>query len=142
MTLSYTRPCRVSLAHVRRTPHENVATVLVAPSVLGDLELELMALDLRVWPVRTAPICTDGSRMAFQIRHRMLMKHRGEWDIAATWTPVWIGFGPSWRRGAEPLPWEAHRALWQVLDAYAAHVRFHRRLGGVTPLLVETDGAR
>ena len=116
---------------MRRTPHENVATVLVAPRVLGDLELHLMALDLRVWPVRTAPICTDGERMAFQIRHRLLTKHRGEWDVAAAWTPVWIGFGATWRTGDEPLPWAAHVALWGALDSYAEHVRFHRRLGGV-----------
>lgn len=124
---------------MRRTPHENVATVLVAPSVLGDLELELMALDLRVWPVRTAPICTDGSRMAFQIRHRMLMKHRGEWDIAATWTPVWIGFGPTWHHGDEPLPWAAHETLWRALGSYPEHVRFHRRLGGVPRLPLPVD---
>jgi hypothetical protein len=116
---------------VRRAPHENVATVLVAPRVLPDFELELMSLDFRVWPVRTAPICADGPRMAFQIRHRLLMQHRGEWDLAADWTPVWIGFGASWQRGAEPLPWAAHAALWQALDAHAEDVRFHRRLGGV-----------
>ena len=127
---------------VRRAPHENVATVLVDPRVLADFELELMALDLRVWPVRTAPICADGPRQAFQIRHRLLTRHRGEWDLAADWTPVWVGFGPSWRHGDEPLPWEAHRALWQLLDSYAPHVRFHRRLGGVTPLVVAQDVAR
>lgn len=119
---------------VRRTPHENVATVLVDPRVLGDLELTLMARDLRVWPVRTAPTCMDAPRMAFQIRRRLLMKHRGDWDVAAEWTPVWIGFGPSWQNGDEPLPWAAHQELWQALDAYAEHVRFHRRLGGVRRL--------
>jgi hypothetical protein len=111
-----------------------VATVLVAPSVLGDLELELMSRDLRLWPVRTAPICVDGPRTAYQIRHRLLMKHRGEWDLAADWIPVWISFGPSWRDGQEPLPWAAHQALWAVLDGHAAEVRFHRRLGGVPHL--------
>jgi hypothetical protein len=119
---------------VRRARHENVATVLVAPCVLRDLELELMLLDLPVWPVRTAPICTDGPRTAFQIRHRLLLKHRGEWDLAAEWTPVWIGFGPSWQTGDEPLPWVAHKALWRALDSYREHVRFHRRLGGVPRL--------
>ena len=119
---------------MRRAPHENVATVLVSPRVLGDLELELMALDLLVWPVRTAPICSDGARTAFQIRRRLLMKHRGDWDVAADWTPVWIGFGPTWQNGAEPLPWAAHEALWRALDAYAEDVRFHRRLGGVPRL--------
>ena len=125
---------------VRRTPHENVATVLVDPSLLGDLELELMALDLRVWPVSTAPICADGPRLAFQIRRRLLMQHRGEWDVAAGWTPVWISFGATWQAGDEPLPWAAHEVLWKVLDAYPEHVRFHRRLGGVRrlPLPAET----
>ena len=124
---------------VRRDPHENVATVLVAPRVLADLELELMSLDLPVWPVRTAPICTDGARMAFQIRHRLLMKHRGGWDIAAAWTPVWIGFGPTWQNGDEPLPWAAHEALWGALESFADHVRFHRRLGGVPRLSLPRD---
>lgn len=122
------------MPNVRRLAHENVATVLVAPHVLGDLEPDLMSLDMRVWPVRTAPICVDGQRMAFQIRHRMLLKHRGEWDLAADWTPVWIGFGPSWRDRDEPLPWAAHQALWRTLDSYEEHVRFHRRLGGVPRL--------
>lgn len=120
---------------MRRAPHENVATVLVAPVVLRDLEIELMTLDLTLWPVRTAPICADGSRMAFQVRYRLLTKHRGEWDLAADWTPVWVGFGPTWRDGDEPLPWAAHAALWRTLDAYADHVRFHRRLGGVPRLV-------
>jgi hypothetical protein len=124
---------------VRRVPHENVATVLVAPCILRDLELELMTLDMRVWPVRTAPICVDGPRMAFQIRHRLLLQHRGEWDVAAEWTPVWIGFGPSWQDGDEPLPWAAHDALWHVLDSHAERVRFHRRLGGVPRLPVPMD---
>ena len=115
-------------------PHENVATVLVDPRALADLELALMPLDLRVWPVRTAPISEDGPRLAFQIRNRLVTAHRGEWDLAADWTPVWIGFGTTWRDGDEPLPWAAHAALWRVLDRYAEHVRFHRRLGGVPRL--------
>jgi hypothetical protein len=124
---------------MRRAPHENVATVLVDPRVLGDLELAMMALDLRVWPVRTAPILADGPRMAFQIRRRLLMSHRGGWDLAADWAPVWIGFGTSWHDGVEPLPWAAHQALWQALDSYAAHVRFQRRLGGVERLPLPRD---
>jgi len=124
-----------------RPPHENVATVLVDPAVLADVELELMELDLRVWPVRTAPICEDGPRTAFQIRRRMLMQHRGAWDVAADWVPVWVSFGDSWRRGDEPLPWEAHRTLWRALQARADHVRYHRRLGGVRPLAVPADRA-
>jgi hypothetical protein len=119
---------------VRRDPHENVGTVLVAPLLLVDLELELMARDLRVWPVATAPICTDGPRVAFQIRRRLLMKHGGEWELAAGWVPVWVGFGPTWRTGEEPLPWAAHRELWRVLDSHAESVRFERRLGGVPRL--------
>ncbi len=94
-----------------RLPHENVATVLVDPRVLADLELALMELDLRVWPVATAPICVDGARTAFQIRRSLVMRQRGAWDLAADWTPVWISFGASWYDGAEPLPWEAHQVL-------------------------------
>lgn len=117
-----------------RAPHENVATVLVDPRALADLELELMGLDLRVWPIRTAPICTDGPRRAFQVRRQLLMRHQGEWDLAARWVPVWVAFGASWRQGDEPLPWAAHDTLWHALEAHADHVRFHRRLGGVRPL--------
>lgn len=121
---------------MRRQPHENVATVLVDPRALVELELELMTLDLRLWPISTAPICVDGPRTAFQTRRRLLERHRGEWDVAADWVPVWVGFGASWHHGDEPLPWAAHAALWNLLDQYADHVRFHRRLGGVRPLPV------
>ncbi len=123
-----------------RYPHENVATVLVEPGLLADLELELVAHDLWLWRVSAAPICTDGPRVAFQIRRRLLMGKRGAWDHAADWTPVWISFGPRWRRGADPLPWAAHEALWSVLDGHADRVRFQRRLGGVRPLAVPTEG--
>ena len=119
---------------VNRAPHENVATVLVDPRILGDFELQLMALDLRVWPVRTAPICTDGPRTAFQIRRRLLERHRGDWDDAAEWTPVWIGFGPTWRNGDDPLPWAAHKLLWTTLETWPGHLHYHRRLGGVPKL--------
>ena len=127
---------------VRRIPHENVATVLVDPRALGDLELELMTADLWVWPIRTAPICADGPRRAFQVRRALLTRHRGEWDLAADWTPVWIGFGGSWQRDGDPLPWAAHQALWRTLDAHADHVRFHRRLGGVRRLPLPRDVRR
>ncbi len=116
--------------------------MLVEPRVLADLELAVMALDLRVWPVATAPICEDGPRRAFQIRRELLMKHRGEWDIAGDWAPVWIGFGASWHKGDEPLPWAAHAALWRVLDSYAEHVRFHRRLGGVSRIPLPEEARR
>lgn len=121
---------------MRRPPHENVATVLVDPGLLVDLELELMTHDLRLWPVTVASPSGDGPRHATQIVRRMLQSHRGEWDLAAEWTPVWIGFGGSWRCGEDPLPWAAHARLWEVLDAHAARVRFHRRLGGVPKLAV------
>ncbi len=123
---------------VKRLAHENVATVLVDPSVLADLELVLMALDLRVWPVSTAPICVDGNRMAFQVRRRLLLQHLGAWDDAEDWTPVWIGFGPSWQDGGEPLPWAAHETLWRALAGFLGRVRFHRRLGGVPRLTTST----
>ena len=113
--------------------------MLVEPGVLADLELTLMALDLRLWPVRTAPIVEDGPRQEFQVRRRLLMAQRGAWDLAQTWTPVWIGFGPSWHHDGDPLPWAAHVALWRSLEAYADHVRFHKRLGGVQRLPLPAD---
>ena len=126
---------------VRRRPHENVATVLVDPRALEDLELELMSLDSGCGRWHTAPICTDGPRRAFQLERRLLMQHRGEWDLAADWTAVWIGFGASWQHGAEPLPWAAHETLWRVLDSYADVVRFQRRLGGIPRVPVPADVA-
>jgi hypothetical protein len=122
-----------------REPHENVATVLVDPVVLRELEVHLMALDLRLWPVATAPICSDGPRRAFQIRRRLLMAKRGAWDDAATWTPVWISFGESWHDGAEPLPWSAHQVLYRTLEHYAGHVRYRPGLGGVRRLEVPRE---
>ncbi len=121
---------------MRREPHENVATVLVDPCVHTELELACMSLDLRFWPVRTAPVVVDGERVAFQVRRRLLLAQRGAWDCAADWAPVWIGFGSSWQRGEDPLPWSAHAALWELLGSYAAHVRFHTRLGGVARMPV------
>jgi hypothetical protein len=124
-----------------RRPHENVATVLVDPRALEELELLLMTLDLRVWPVQTAPICVDGRRQAFQIRRRLIMSHGDAWVVAADWVPIWVGFGPSWQRGDDPLPWAAHQALWDALDAWAPYVRFKRRLGGVSRIPVPEQGA-
>lgn len=121
---------------MQRRPHENVATVLVDPSVLGDLELELMALDLRVWPVVTAAVYVDGPRMAFQVRRRLVEGRRGAWDDAEHWVAVWVGFGPRWRDGDEPLPWAAHQTLWDALERYAGAVRYQRRLVGVPRMTV------
>ena len=118
-----------------RNPHENVATVLVDPAILADLELLLVGLDLWVWPVATSPVVVDGPRRAFQIRRRMLEAKRGAWDLAAAWIPVWIAFGESWRTDEDPLPWAAHAALWTTLEEYADHVRYRKRLGGVAPLI-------
>lgn len=117
-----------------RRPHENVATVLVDPDVLGHLELTLAAHDAWIWPVATAPIYRDGPRRAFVMRHRMIEAQQGCWDQAAGWVPAWISFGESWRSGGDPLPWAAHRMLWDVLETFSSHVRYRKRLGGVPPL--------
>jgi hypothetical protein len=124
---------------MRRPPHENVATVLVDPRVLRELEMHLMALDLRLWPIATAPNCEDGPRLAFQVRRRLLMSRRGAWEDAAEWTPAWIAFGESWYEGAEPLPWSAHQTLWRTLEQYVDHVRYRLGLGGVPPLEVPRE---
>ena len=124
---------------MERLRHENAATVLVDPRVLRDLEVDLMSQDLRLWPVATAPICTDGPRTAFQIRRRMLEARRGAWDVAASWVPVWVSFGESWQPGPEPLPWAAHQALYATLDQYADHVRYRRGLGGIPRLDVPRE---
>jgi len=124
---------------MRRLPHENVATVLVDPEVLVELEVHLMGLDLHLWPVETAPICTDGRRMAFQVRRRMLMARQGAWDDAAHFVPAWISFGDTWHFGAEPLPWAAHQILYRTLEQYADRVRYRRGLGGVPRLDVPRE---
>ena len=100
-----------------------VATVLVEPSLVADLELRVMTDDLWLWPVRTAPVVVDGERMEFQLRRRLVEQRRGAWDDAAAWTPVWIGFGDAWHefgpdgsaRPTGPLPWAAHQRLWHAL---------------------------
>lgn len=117
-----------------RPAHENVATVLVAPSALPELEVALMARDLWVWPLATAPGCEDGPRRAAQCVRRMVLARRGAWDLAWDWVPVWVSFGASWRDGDEPLPWSAHAALWDALADFAEHVRYRKCLGGVSPL--------
>ena len=124
---------------MQRAPHENVATVLVDPRVLRDLEVQLMAQDLRLWPVATAPICGDGPRAAFQIRRRMLEARRGAWDEAAEWVPAWIAFGEGWYDGAEPLSWTARQTLYRTLEGYEGHVHYRRGLGGIPRLDVPRE---
>jgi hypothetical protein len=124
---------------MQRAPHQNVATVLVDPAVLPELEVHLMGLDLWVWPVATSPVYEDGPRAAFQLRRRLVVARRGAWDDAAEWTLVWVAFGESWYDGAEPLPWAAHQTLWQTLDRYAGHVRYRLGLGGIPRLEVPRE---
>lgn len=119
---------------MQRRRHETVATVLVDPAALLALELELVGLDLWLWPVATAPNAVDGPRQAFQLRRRLVEAQRGGWDAAAEWVVCWISFGDTWHHGAEPVPWQARRSLYAALDAHAAHVRYRRGLGGVPPL--------
>lgn len=118
---------------------ENVATVLVDPAVLEDFELDLMSHDFRVWAVHTVTTFADAPRLAVQIRRSLIDWSRGSWQHAADWTPVWITFGESWRDGDEPIPWPAHKALWQKLDEYADQVRFNRGLGGVPKLGIRQE---
>jgi hypothetical protein len=75
--------------------------------------------------------------MAFQIRRRMVEAKRGAWDCAAEWAAVWISFGESWYRGADPLPWAAHATLWDKLAEYAEHTRYRLGLGGVPTEMVQ-----
>ena len=63
-----------------------VATVLVEPSIVEDLELRVMTDDLWLWPVRSAPVVVDGPRMEFQVRRRMVEQRQGAWDDATRWT--------------------------------------------------------
>jgi hypothetical protein len=122
-----------------RAPHETVATVLVDPVVLAELEMHLMAMDLYVWPVATAPVSIDGPRQAFQVRRRMLDARRGAWDDAADWVPAWVSFGATWRFGDEPIHWPARRTLYAALDRYGDRVRYRRGLTGVPVLEVPRE---
>jgi len=115
--------------------------VLVDPAVLKDFEIDLMSNDFRVWIVQTAPVFEDPQRLAFQVRRNLIEWAQGRWDDAADWTLVWIAFGDSWRQGDEPLPWAAHAALWDKLDAYRGFVRFNKGLGGIPHLSVPRDVA-
>jgi hypothetical protein len=121
--------------------HENVATVLVDPDVLGDFELDLMSEDFRVWEVQSVTTFLDAARLAFQIRRSLIDHSRGAWEDAAAWTVVWVTFGESWLDGEEPIPWPAHAALWQKLAAYGDRVRYNVGLGGVPKLAVPSEGA-
>jgi hypothetical protein len=116
-----------------------VATVLVDPAVLEDLELDLMAHDFRVWTVHDVPTFPDPRRLAFQIRRSLIDWSNGRWAEAAEWTLIWIGFGESWLDGEEPIPWPAHAALWNKLSEYGDHVHYNLGLGGVPHLPVPRD---
>jgi hypothetical protein len=124
---------------MRPEGHENVATVLVDPLVLDDLELDLMAADFRVWPVHAVSTFVDAPRLAFQIRRSLIDYSRGRWADAADWTLVWVTFGESWLDGDEPIPWPAHAALWDQLARYGTHVRYNKGLGGVPRLSVPRE---
>jgi hypothetical protein len=126
---------------MRPTGHENVATVLVHPAVLDELELDLMARDFRVWPVHAVTTFPDAQRLAFQIRRSLIEYSQGRWAEASEWTLVWITFGESWLDGDEPIPWPAHAALWDALAGYGDDVRYNRGLGGVPRLSVPTEGS-
>ena len=119
--------------------HENVATVLVDPNVLGDFELDLMSHDFRVWEVQSTTGFADGARLAFQIRRSLIEWSQGRWAAAADWTLVWVTFGESWLDGEEPIPWPAHAALWDKLAEYADRVRYNVGLGGVPRLSVPNE---
>ena len=121
--------------------HENVATVLVDPAVLPDLELDLMAADFRVWDVSSVPTFRDPERLAVQIRRSLIDWSQGRWAEAADWTVVWITFGESWRDGDEPIPWPAHATLWDKLRGYTGHARYNVGLGGIPHLPVPKDAA-
>ena len=120
-------------------PRHLVATVLVEPGTLEDLELRVMTDDLWLWPVRTAPVVVDGPRTEFQLRRRLVEQRQGAWDDAADWTPAWIGFGDAWHefgpegnvRPTGPLPWAAHQRLWSALSEFGSLVRYRRRLDGI-----------
>jgi hypothetical protein len=126
---------------MRPQGHENVATVLVDPSVLRDFELDLMANDFRVWAVHRVPTFPDAPRLAFQIRRSLIDCSNGRWADAADWTLVWITFGESWLDGDEPIPWPAHAALWDKLAEYGDRLRYNLGLGGVPRLSVPHEAS-
>ena len=86
---------------MRPRGHENVATVLVEPSILRDFELDLMARDFRVWVVSTVATFPDPQRLAFQLRRSLVEANNNAWADAADWTLVWVTFGENWLDGEE-----------------------------------------
>ena len=126
---------------MRPRGHENVATVLVDPAVLDDLELDLMSSDFRVWIVENVTTFPDPTRLAFQVRRSLIEWSQGRWSDAADWTLIWVTFGESWLDGDEPIPWPAHAALWDKLAEYGREVRFNRGLSGVPHLSVLREDA-
>lgn len=127
---------------MRRRPHENVLTVLVEPGVLRDVELDLVARDLWVWPISSAGVYRDGPQAAQVIRRRLVTARGAAWAIAHDWVPVWVAFGDSWRRRAgDPLPWAAHAELYAALSPFAPHLRYRKGLGGVPRLRVAAEAA-
>jgi len=94
-----------------------MATVLVDPTVLDDLELDLMSADFRVWNVHTTTVFPDPQQAAMQIRRALIDWSAGRWELASAWTVV---CGPR------------NRVL-------AGHVRYNRGLGGVPRLGVPRE---
>ena len=122
-----------------RARHENVATVLVDPPVLAELEVHLMALDLHVWPVETAPICRR--RPAPVVPDPAPDDQRPSWRVGRRRR---VGAGVDlvrgrWRDRAEPISWAARSTLYAALDRYGDRVRYRRGLGGVPPLAVPRE---
>jgi hypothetical protein len=119
-----------------RRPHVNVATVLVDPTILRELELELAGLDMWVWPIATTPNCPDGPRMAFQIRRRMVGAGRGAWDCAAEWAAVVDLVRRQLVPRLRSAAMAAHKSLWDTLAGHADHTRYRLGLGGVPTEMV------
>ena len=122
-------------------PRHLVATVLVEPSMVADLELRVMTDDLWLWPVRTAPVVVDGARMEFQLRRRLVEQRHGAWDDAAGVDArrgvgfgrrAWHEFGPraaTYAADAARSRWAAHQtvcgARWQEFGVRL--VRYRQR---------------
>lgn len=117
-----------------------MATALVDPVVLERLELELMTLDFRVWPVHTAPTFADPAQLAMQIRRSLIEWSQGQWEHAADWTLIWITFGDSWwDHDEDTISWPAHSALWNKLAEYSQNVRYNKGLSGIPKLGVRRE---